>query len=266
MKQQTNEALSPARELLFKKRKKIYILLSALLALAVWQITAMIIKERLILPSPLAVLTRLSTLWQVDGFWQAIGFSISRITVGFLLALLGGALLAIGAARFPILEILLSPYMLTVKSVPVASFIVLMFTWFSPSSLSGFIAALIVLPTVYNNLLAGLRSIDRQMLEMADVFHFSFSRRLLAVYLPHLRPYVLSACSLAAGLAWKSGVAAEIIAVPNGSIGNMIYYASTWSQTENLFAWTIIIVALSIAFEKLFLALVRLTFRVLSKL
>ena len=174
------------------------------------------------MPSPWSVLVRLSTLWQVDGFWQAVGFSISRITVGFLLALLGGALLAIGAARFPILEILLSPYMLTVKSVPVASFIVLMFTWFSPSSLSGFIAALIVLPTVYNNLLAGLRSVDRQMLEMAEVFRFSFWRRLLAVYLPHLRPYVLSACSLAAGLAWKSGVAAEIIAVPNGSIGNMI--------------------------------------------
>lgn len=260
---QANQSLSSLRGFLFQHKKALSRVLAALLALVVWQAVAMMIGERLILVSPLSVLARLGTIWREAGFLEAIWFSISRTTVGFLLALLGGTLLALPAARFPVIETLLSPYMLTVKSVPVASFIVLLFVWFSPETLSAFVAFLIVLPTVYNNLLAGLRSVDPKMLEMAKVFHLSFPQRLVAVYLPHMRPYILSACSLAAGLAWKSGVAAEIIAVPSGSIGNMIYYAGLWLVTEDLFAWTVIIVLFSIAFEKLFVGLVRLLFRLL---
>ncbi len=239
---------------------------AVLLALAVWQITAAAIGEALILVTPLAVFLRLFTIWREAGFFSAVFFSISRITLGFLAALALGTLLAIPAGKYRAVEILLSPYMVTVKAVPVVSFIVLAYVWFPASLLSAFIAFLIVLPTVYTNVLAAIKSIDRNMKEMTELFAVSFPRRLLTVYLPQMRPFVLSACSLAAGLAWKSGVAAEIITMPKDSMGNLIYIANLWLHSVDLYAYTVIIVFLSVVFEKLFSFIMRKSFDGLERL
>lgn len=235
-----------------KDRATLWRIVSVLAALAVWQTAALLIGERLILVSPVAVFGRLLTIWREPGFFASLWFSFSRITLGFLLASFLGTVLAVLAWRFRVAEILLRPYMVTVKTVPVVSFIVLAYVWLSSSAISTFICFLIVLPTVYTGLLSGLQAADPKMTEMAKVFRIPFGRRLRAIYLPHLTPYILSAASLSAGLAWKSGVAAEIISIPGGSIGEMIHYADLWLLTEDMYAWTVILVLASVAFEKLF--------------
>lgn len=239
---------------------------AALLALAVWQFAAMAVGEELILVTPIKVFLRLFTIWGKEGFLSAVFLSFARITLGFLFALLAGTVLAVLAGNSKLAEILLSPYMITVKTVPVASFIVLAYVWFSASSLSAFISFLIVLPTVYTGMLTALRSTPKELKEMAELFAVSFPRKLLTVYLPHMRPYVLSSCALAAGLAWKSGVAAEIITMPSDSLGNFIYYAKLWLETVDLYTYTVVIVLLSIAFEKLFCLFLRLAFDALERL
>ncbi len=254
--------------LAFLKRHKLLWgkLAATFLALAVWQFAAMTIGEELILVTPVKVFLRLFTVWGEKGFLSAVALTLSRITLGFLAALLLGTLLAIIAGKSRLFEILLSPYMVTVKSVPVASFIVLAYVWFSASSLSAFIAFLIVLPTVYTGILTAIQSTPANLMEMTELFGVSFPKRLLAVYLPHMRPYVLSACALSAGLAWKSGVAAEIITMPSDSIGNFIYYAKLWLQTVDLYTYTVVIVLASLLFEKLFCLLMRLAFDALELL
>ncbi|MBO5754677.1 MAG: nitrate ABC transporter permease, partial [Clostridia bacterium] len=152
-----------------KDRAPLWKTVSVLAALAVWQTVAVLLNERLILVSPVAVAERLLTIWREDGFFSSVWFSFSRITLGFLLALAVGTVLAILSARFRLVEIMLHPYMVTVKTVPVVSFIVLAYVWLSSGAISVFICSLIVLPTVYTGLLAGLRSVDKKMLEMADV-------------------------------------------------------------------------------------------------
>ncbi len=252
----------------FLKRHRLFEakLAAALLALCLWQALAMVIGEDLILVTPVQVFLRLFTVWQTEGFFSAVFLTVSRITLGFLAALGCGTLLAVFAGKSRLIEILLSPYMVTVKSVPVASFIVLAYVWFSASSLSAFIAFLIVLPTVYTGILSAIKSTPKDRKEMTELFEVSFPRRLLTVYLPHMRPYVLSACALSAGLAWKSGVAAEIITMPSDSMGNLIYYAKLWLETVDLYTYTVLIVFFSILFEKLFCLLVRLAFDALERL
>ena len=234
---------------------------AVILALLVWQGTAMMIAEELILVSPLRVVARLFTIWQVPGFFAAIGHSLLRISSGFFAALILGVLLAVLAGRFSFLETLLFPYMAVVKAVPVVSFIVLAYVWMSSGMIAAFISFLIVLPTVYTGLLSGIKARDKQLEEMADVFDVSPARRFLLIRLPQLEPYILSAVSLGAGLAWKSGIAAEIIAVPAGSMGEMFYYASLWLQNVDLFTWTVVLVLISIAFEKLLVLLLKLGLR-----
>ncbi len=81
--------------------------------------------------------------------------------------------------------------------------------------------------------------------------------RILKIYQPALLPYLLTACVNAVGVAWKSGVAAEIIGLPSRSIGEHLYEAKLYLDTANLFAWTLSIILVSLLTEKISLYLVR---------
>ncbi|MBQ1503894.1 MAG: ABC transporter permease subunit [Oscillospiraceae bacterium] len=243
-----------------QKLKKLEKIVAVAAALAVWQAAAMLLGHDLLLVSPVKVILRLGTIWREPGFLPAIGFTFWRIVAGFFSGFLAGTLLAVLAGRFHIVEVLLWPYMVTIKSVPVASFIIVCLIFFSSSTLSIFISFLMVLPLIYQNVLQGIKSADRQMLEMAKVFRVPWHRKLFYIDLPSLKPFLLSACSVALGLSWKSGVAAEVIGVPDGSIGEMLYQSKIYLDTDDLFAWTVIIILASFLFEKLFLWLLRRIF------
>jgi len=171
-----------------------------------------------------------------------------------LLGLILGCLLAYLAAKHPVVETLLWPWMATIKSVPVASFVVICLIWLSARNLSVFISFLIVIPIIYQNVLEGLRAENREMQEVATVFQLPWRKRFRYIELPKLRPFLLSACRVTTGMAWKAGIAAEIIGVPNGSIGKMLYTAKIYLDTDDLLAWTVIIVVISVVAEKVFLA------------
>jgi len=229
-------------------------------ALVLWQLAAVLIGEEILLVSPLKVAVRLSELVFETEFWGAVLFSFKRITLGFVMAVLSGIVLAVAAYRFHIVEIFLWPYMAVIKAIPVASFIILCLIWLNSSSLPVFIAFLIVLPVIYTNMLTGFKSTDRKMLEMAKVFRLSFAKKLVFIYFPKLKPHFISALSVSLGLAWKSGVAAEIIAISDGSMGEMLYNAKLYLATADLFSWTVTIVLVSILFEKVILLAVNKIF------
>lgn len=239
---------------------------AVLLALLVWQTAAMALDQKILLASPVDVAGRLGTIWREPGFWGTIWFSFRRIALGFLIGFAAGTVLAVIAGRFKIVETLLWPYMITIKSVPVASFIVIALVWLSSKQLSAFISFLMVLPIIYTNVLTGVKNTSRKMVEMAKVFRLNWVRRMLYINMPQVKPYLLSGMSISLGLAWKAGVAAEIIGIPDGSLGEMLYEAKAYLNTVDLFAWTVIIVLISILFEKAVTGLAKLGFRGLERL
>ena len=239
----------------FTPQSRLARLFASLLALLVWQLAAALVGNRLLLVGPVQVLARLVELVQTREFWEALGFTFSRITLGFLVAFCLALMLAALAARFPLAETLIHPYMAAVKTVPVASFIVIALLWLSGRRLSIFISFLMVLPVLYANFLTGIRGADGRLLEMARVFHMNGVNRIRCIYLPALEPHCLSGCRSALGLCWKAGVAAEVIGVCRGSVGGMLYDAKVYLEISDLFAWTLMIVLLSVGFEWVFLRL-----------
>lgn len=227
---------------------------AVLLWLAAWQVGAMALGQEILLVSPVSVLMRVGELAVTAEFWQSIAFSLARIAGGFLLAAAAGVLLAGLAARFRRIEELLAPLILTIKAIPVASFIILVLIWVSSRNLSILISFLMVLPVVYTNVLSGIRCTDPQLLEMAKVFDLPAMRCVRYIYVSQVLPYFRAACTVALGLCWKSGIAAEVIGVPKGSMGEKLYSAKIYLDTPDLFAWTLVIVIISLAFERLFLA------------
>lgn len=228
----------------------IYKVLAVMLALVFWEIAALKIDSQIILVTPVQVVRRLFTIWQEPDFAGTVWFTMYHIAGGFIAGLLCGIICAVLAYICKPVEYILWPWMVTVKAVPVASFVVICLIWFTARNLSVFIAFLIVVPVIYQNTLTGLRSTDKDLNEMSDLFNIPVWRRIRYIIMPQLSSYLISAARVTAGMAWKAGVAAEIIGMPRGSVGQMLYMSKIYLDTDDLFAWTIIIVVLSVIFEK----------------
>ena len=229
--------------------------------LLVWQIAAMWVDDPIFLASPLAALKRLGQLVGEAVFWQSILFSVGHILLGFALSALLGVTLAALAYRFRVIRELLSPVSAAVKAIPVASFVILVLLWVPSRQLSIIISILIGFPIIYANVLTGLDSTDPKLIEMARLFRVPFWKQLRAIYLYEVLPFMRSGLSIAIGLCWKSGVAAEVIGVPKGSIGEKLYQSKIYLETADLFCWTLVIVLLSMVCEKLLNMLLRLVER-----
>ena len=229
--------------------------------LLVWQGASMIFAAlwpngHLLLASPISAAVRLGELARTAAFWRAVGGSIAHIFGGFLAGCTLAAVLAALSARWRLVRELLAPLAAAVKAVPVVSFIILALVWLDSRSLACFIAFLMVFPPVYLGVLEGIRQTDGRLLEMARVFRVPLGRQVRGIYLPAVLPHFRTAVSLGLGLCWKAGIAAEVIGLPGGSLGERLYSAKVYFQTPDLFAWTAVIVAVSVVFEKLFLALI----------
>ena len=242
-----------------KKYVKKFIIL--LFWLAVWQILAMCVDNFLLVVTPLQALRALLTLAGQAEFWQSAFGSLWRIVLGFLLGAVLALFLAAVSYRYKIAEEVLQPFMVFCKAVPVAVFAVLLLIWWGSSMLAVAICFLVVFPNIYLNTLEGLKSADRELLEMAEIFRLSFRTRFFYIYRPALKPFLLSAFQLSLGMCWKSGVAAEVIGTPAHSIGGALYLAKIYLDTAELFAWTAVIIVLSVCFEKIIFYGISLFFR-----
>lgn len=244
-----------------KWRKRIWLIISVIFWLGVWQAASMWVDQEILLVSPFRALEALRDMLHAEDFYDAVTGSLSRIGIGFAAALVSGVLMAFISRFVMPMRMLLAPVMSAAKATPVASFVILALIWISSKNLSVFMAFLIVLPVVYSNVLDGLDRADKKLIEMAKVFRMPFAKQLRAIYWPSAFPYLLTSVRLALGMCWKAGIAAEVIAQPKGSIGSELQRAKVFFATPELFAWTLAIIVISVALEKMMLVLIKLLTR-----
>lgn len=234
-------------------------------AILLWQLLAMKLDQKLLLATPVDVAKTLGVLVKSQEFYSAIAYSMGRILIGLLIGAAVGTACAILAGRWHFMEVLFWPYFSAMKATPVASIVILCLVWLSSRRLSVFIVFLVVTPVIYTNILAGIKNLDLKMKDMARVFGINGLRRLLYVYLPELKTYIIAAFALATGMAFKAGIAAEVIGTPGGSVGKMLYNAKVYLETPELFAWTLVIIVLSVVVEQVILGLVKWMFAGLQR-
>lgn len=223
--------------------------MAVLLWLVVWHIAAIRLGKPLLLPTPLAVAKRLGELIVTSNFWRYTLRSLLRVLGGIVLGVGIAVIVAALTAAFRPAELLLSPLITVIKTTPVASFIILAMLWISDDILPVFISFLMVFPVVWANLHTALRSIPRPYHDLAQIYRLPLLRRIRRIYAPSALPYFLSACRSSLGLAWKAGIAAEVLALPALSIGKQLNESKLYLETTDLFAWTVVVIVLSLALE-----------------
>lgn len=223
--------------------------LIALIYLAVWEAASLLVGKELLLPAPLATVRRLFELLAKGESWAYAGLSLLRIMSGYLLGVISGVLLAVLTANSRFAESLLAPLRGVVKATPVTSFILLALLWLNSSLVPLFISFLMVLPMVWADTAGAILHTDPRLLEMGKVYGLSKAQTIKKIYAPSALPQFLAACTTSLGFAWKSGVAAEIIALPRRSIGYQLYESKLRIETLDLFAWTLLVILLSMLLE-----------------
>ena len=234
------------------------LLLPPVFWLGVWQLCALLVDRsmggrgnELLLPYPATVLAALTHLAGTGAFWESVLLSLLRVLAGLVVgAGLGGLAAALTCAS-AWADRLLSPAIRVVRAAPVASFILLVLLWTGRDQVPVVIVALMVLPVVWDSLSQGIRATDAQWLELARAYRFSRWKTVRLIYLPGLRPHLSAALTTATGLAWKSGVAAEVLCLPSTALGTEIYQTKYYLEIPELFAWTGVAVALSLLLEHL---------------
>lgn len=238
-------------------KKIIKRIISICIWLAIWQIAYMIIDKELLIVSPLQVGLRLFDLIITKEFWIITGKSLLKITEGYLLGVSVGTVLAIFTVKFEFCYEFFYPAISIIRSTPVASFIILALVWLKRENISLFICFLMVLPIVWANVSQGIKSVDSKLLEMGKVFDFSRGKILKKIYIPSVMPYFTTGLTTSLGLAWKAGIAAEVLSTPKDYIGTQLYNSKVYIETVDLFAWTAVVIVLSFILEKAVIYLIR---------
>lgn len=235
------------------KQDKLKMTFIVIFWLIVWEIADRCIDNKIILSGPVHIIQALFNNIRQEDFLAICGASFLRIAAGFILSFAAGFILALVCFKFTVIRDFLEPVIITLKTVPMISFVIMLLIWVGNQALTIYLSFLIVLPLIYTNTLSGLENVDKDMLEMAKVFGLSPFKKFMYIYRPAFMPFLLSSCRVSLGLSWKSGIMAEVIATPKPSIGREMYVAKQYLQTDNLFAWTIVVIILSIIFELVFM-------------
>lgn len=219
--------------------------------LAVWITVSEIMGMELLFPSPRATLGAFSQLLYDKSFYISCLNSLLRVLTGWAVGIIAGTILGVMTSLSSILRSLFQPILQLIKATPVASFIVLALVLMSSKRVPAFTCALITVPVVWANISEGIASPDKKILEMAAFFRMPLKNKIRDIYIPSVMPFFSAAARTTMGLAWKAGIAAEVICTPSETIGAGIQNAKVYLETPSLFAWTITVIALSFLLEKL---------------
>lgn len=231
------------------KRKHVQKSLCGLLWLFLWQGAVMLVHNSLLLPGPLDTFRALWRLAGTGEFYVDIGMTLLRITGGFACAVLTGTALGFLCHFSSLADAFLSPARTVIRSTPVASFIVLLWLWFTKGMVPALVSFLMVVPVVWTGVQEGLKSTDPLLIEMARAYRLHRVQKLKDIYFPSVRTHFSAAVFTGMGFAWKSGISAEVIAVPLRAIGSGIHDAKIYLNTDELFAWTSVVIIMSVLLE-----------------
>ena len=225
--------------------------------LAVWIFAAALVAQPLILPGPGAVALALLRLVCDGGTWAILAGSGARILGGLALAAVCGGVLAGISSRSRAFARLVAPALSFVKATPVACVVVLLLIWLGSARVSIAAVFLMALPGVYFSLVEGLAQVNKPLEQMFRLHGVRGWRLFCAHTWREVLPFVLSCARAVIGMSWKAGVAAELIGMATGTVGERIYQAKLLIETADLLAWTVLVVAASWACERVLVWLLR---------
>lgn len=225
--------------------------LSVLTMLVIWELVALRVDNPLILPGPGTVLVSLVEVVSTGSFWMNAGSTVFRGLIGFALAMAVAFITGIPAGVSHNFRIFFTPFLVTIRSVPVITFILLALIWFHPPQVPVFIALLTMYPIICGNLVTGIQETDRELVQMARSYNMPFLSIIRHVYIPSTLPFLFSGISTAMGFGWRAIIIGEVLSQPRYGIGTQMQLSQIYLLVKELIAWTVFAVLISFLFDEI---------------
>ena len=219
--------------------------------LVLWEVASLVVASDLLLPGPVTTAVALGGMLGECKFYLNVLATLARVVISMALSFAVGMVLAWAAYRRDGIRVMLAPVISLLKSVPVMAIIIYVILIASSDWVAIIVCFFMCLPIVYTNILAGLNSVSKEHLELAEVYGLDSRQTLRLVYIPEIRPSMNSALSLVCGISWKAVIAAEVLSIPKFSLGYPMLNAKYYLETPELVAYIVVIVAASMVFERI---------------
>lgn len=229
--------------------KRIISIVSILVLIGLWKFISVLYQSDAILPSPESTLITTLKLFISKNFLKVIGATLLRGIVGFVISFVLGVSLGILAGVNKYVNAFLNPILVTIRSTPVISLILLALIWFKVDYVAIFIAFLTMFPFICTNVIDGIKNVDQDLVAMSKVYKINQQKITREVYLPAITPFIFSGASSAMGFGWRAIIIGEVLSQPQLGIGTLMQTAQTYLLVNEVIAWTIIAVIISYLFE-----------------
>ena len=224
-------------------------IIGLVLFILVWYIAAAAVGISILLPTPIETLKEFFLLFGSSKFYLAIGSTLLRTIVGFLIAFILAAIFAFFSSRSRFVKNLFYPFSVILRVLPTISVILLVMIWFRSSVAPYVITFLIIFPILYKTILDAIEGVDSKLLEMAESYRFSAKKKLYYIYIPQMMPSLLTGASITLSFSVKLTIAAEVLCYTKDCIGKNLQEASAYIETASLLAWTLVAVILGFLLE-----------------
>lgn len=227
----------------------IYILLGIIIFILLWCFISIKINSEIIFPNIFTIIKKLGDIILEKSFYKDLMYSIVRVFVAFILSFLYAFLFGVLSGIFLSLRYILMPIINFIRTIPTIPLILVAVIWFDNNTVPIFVSMLVIFPIIYDAITNGIINVDKNLIEMSLSYNVSLKNQIISLYIPSIKPYVLTALSQSMGITWKSILAAEILALPSFGIGSRLYESHLYLDTVSLFAYSLIAVIFNAIFE-----------------
>jgi NitT/TauT family transport system permease protein len=235
----------------FITKNRLISLSAVIFLLIIWKIISLLMGSAQLVPSPEKTFIAVIDVFTRENFWPSLLTTIGRGILGFSISLILALLLGIPAGINSDFRLLINPLLVTFRSTPVISLILLAIIWFGNEMVPVFIAVLTMFPIICTNIIDGIRDVDKDLIEMGKTYRISKTRITWEIYLPSISPFLTSGISNALGFGWRAIIIGEVLAQPGFGVGTQMQNAQIFLQVSELIAWTLIAILVSSFFEYL---------------
>ena len=230
-------------------KSRVYILISCLFFIALWQVSAIIIDNDIYVPRIQQVIKSIVEIVNELDFFKIVLSSFYRTAISYVLALGCSMILGVLSVVYPFFKYLLSPLNSFVKTIPTMVLVVLALVWFTKDSAPFVVGFAITFPILYEGVRNSIMQIDKKLIDMTEIYEVELIDKIKKIYFPVMKFYFMSIFVSTFSLTFKVVIAGEIHGQPKFGIGTHIQLEKVNFNVSGIFAWIIIIMFISLIFE-----------------
>ncbi len=223
--------------------------------MSVWEIISRFVEDKIPFAGPVKTIEALIIRASCKEFYIAVWTTFSGIAFGFTAAMILGTMLGYMAYFHRKADYMITPVIDFFRYIPMITFTLLAIMWWDSSALAFEVSVFLSLPVIYKHTLTGLKNSDQHYLKRVRQIKMQPVKKFIYLYQPVKMPEYIPGCHRALNMCWKSGIIAQLLGNTRHSIGSMLYQARDDADVAGIFAWTIVIVGLSVLFEQVVIRL-----------